>query len=514
MDLVVLHYYPSCGATCLSPESQARLEAFVRDGGRLLLTLTQNIPLDCHALLESFGLTYTPQALLRHDPMRPWILTETFALRASRDDLPFQEVMLDHTGSLSCAGDREFLLHDGGKGVVYLASHGKGQIAVVADTEMLSPTYIGAADNGRLALALFGALLDRPLSPQDFEALNDALMLPLEVPQVEDDSWHQEAIIDCRPYAHQLRQLANRVFLDAYHQREAFLFESSLLGHEFPRALRERLSRFKMYGHPAGFLLLRGLPVDEPLVSTPSDPCAFPQKNTFRSEFFLSAVGASLGEVFTFVQEKGGNFFHNLFPTPHNAHNISSESSDILLDFHTEIAFHPVNTDYLMLYCLRSDHEKKAKTILFHIHDLLPAMPRRYLSVLFEPLFRTGIDYSFGSPNGLKANGPVVPILTGDRHDPYFRCDFDLMEGITPLAQEALSYVKREALKVSKGIALEPGDLLVVDNNRVMHGRSSFKARYDGQDRWLQRVLVARDLVHYKRDIPIEDRTVRMKFAV
>ena len=39
-----------------------------------------------------------------------------------------------------------------------------------------------------------------------------------------------------------------------------------------------------------------------------------------------------------------------------------------------------------------------------------------------------------------------------------------------------------------EGPALEPGDLLMVDNRRAVHARTAFRPRYDGQDRWLQRV--------------------------
>lgn len=39
-------------------------------------------------------------------------------------------------------------------------------------------------------------------------------------------------------------------------------------------------------------------------------------------------------------------------------------------------------------------------------------------------------------------------------------------------------------------VALTPGDVLVVDNDLVVHGRVPFKARYDGTDRWLKRSSV------------------------
>ncbi len=43
-------------------------------------------------------------------------------------------------------------------------------------------------------------------------------------------------------------------------------------------------------------------------------------------------------------------------------------------------------------------------------------------------------------------------------------------------------------------MALEAGDLLVVDNAVAVHGRSPFTARFDGLDRWLQRTFVVGDL--------------------
>ncbi|HRE02697.1 MAG TPA: TauD/TfdA family dioxygenase, partial [Ilumatobacteraceae bacterium] len=43
-------------------------------------------------------------------------------------------------------------------------------------------------------------------------------------------------------------------------------------------------------------------------------------------------------------------------------------------------------------------------------------------------------------------------------------------------------------------VLLEPGDLLIVDNSMVVHGRSPFTPRFDGTDRWLQRAFVVDDL--------------------
>jgi alpha-ketoglutarate-dependent taurine dioxygenase len=43
-------------------------------------------------------------------------------------------------------------------------------------------------------------------------------------------------------------------------------------------------------------------------------------------------------------------------------------------------------------------------------------------------------------------------------------------------------------------IQLRPGDIAFIDNYRAVHGRKSFRARYDGTDRWLKRLNITRNL--------------------
>jgi len=43
-------------------------------------------------------------------------------------------------------------------------------------------------------------------------------------------------------------------------------------------------------------------------------------------------------------------------------------------------------------------------------------------------------------------------------------------------------------------VVYEDDDLLIVDNSVAVHGRSPFRARFDGTDRWLQRSFVVGDL--------------------
>lgn len=145
---------------------------------------------------------------------------------------------------------------------------------------------------------------------------------------------------------------------------------------------------------------------------------------------------------------------------------------------------------------------------------MLPLLPARHLPVLFEPVFRTGIDYSFGNLAMQKANGPVLSVLYGNRRDPCLRYDLDLMVGLNARARAALDAVRRAAQRACMAVGLEAGDLLVIDNRRAVHGRSAFTPRYDGRDRWLKRAYLVGDLPGANADCLPGERVIRTRFEL
>jgi L-asparagine oxygenase len=100
-------------------------------------------------------------------------------------------------------------------------------------------------------------------------------------------------------------------------------------------------------------------------------------------------------------------------------------------------------------------------------------------------------SYLHGRQNVL---GPPMAVLSGDRSNPTMIFDEDLMVGMDEEAQDALEALGRALVEHHDGVVLEAGDLLIIDNDMVVHGRSPFAARFDGTDRWLQRSFVVTDL--------------------
>jgi L-asparagine oxygenase len=321
-------------------------------------------------------------------------------------------------------------------------------------------------------------------------------------------------IIDCDGFTQEAIDLFLSPGPNPYDDTEEFLFDCEMRADELPRFVRRALLEFQVRSSPEGILLLRGLPTDPDFeqVHTPSDALRSPEKTTFVSERCLAMVGSRLGHLVSYIQEKNGDLFQNLVPIQKNEQVQASSGSKTRLQFHRETVFHPYPPEYLLLCCLRSDHDRIAETTYASIAHVLPLLSETHRELLFQPLYQTGVDYSFGNFQTIKANGPVLPVLHGNRHDPFLNYDEDLMEAMTPEAQDALDALKAAIATTYRGIKLEAGDLLCIDNRRTVHGRSSFMPRYDGFDRWLQRSFVVRDLGLSASDRHPGERIIRTSF--
>lgn len=275
---------------------------------------------------------------------------------------------------------------------------------------------------------------------------------------------------------------------------EAFLRDARVRFGSNPKWLRCLLTNFAMDGNTDGVLLIRGFSQDANLPPTPAASGLAVCKGSARSEYYLATVGMALGEMVGYAQEKNGAFWQSLNPTKANQSKQTSESSASLLEFHTEVMFHPHMPDYVLLYGLRQDPEQRAKTIVSSVRRFHRLLPLRTRDTLFRPLFKTGVDPSFGNVEGLVGTGPEVSVFYGDPEDPFFRFDLDLMIGLTPEARAALRDLRDWVNRTKVEVTITPGSLLIIDNRRTVHARSEFQAHYDGRDRWLERVSVVKDL--------------------
>jgi L-asparagine oxygenase len=267
---------------------------------------------------------------------------------------------------------------------------------------------------------------------------------------------------------------------------DRFVAAAQDAGRTLPAEIRRAVAAFATDPGPDGVLLVRGLPTGS-VPATPLAPGGATGKDR-ASELALLAVATLLGEPIGYVQEHGGGIVQDIVPAPGTEGRQVSTSSAVTLAWHTETAFHPHKPRYLLLLCLRGD--PAAGTLLCSAARCLPHLDAETTAILRQPRFRTRPDESFLEPGTEGALGAPMAILDG----PAFTYDEDLMVGIDPAAQAALDRLGAIVRDQAQTIVLEPGDLLIVDNHRVVHGRTSFAARFDGTDRWLQRAFVVHDL--------------------
>jgi hypothetical protein len=276
---------------------------------------------------------------------------------------------------------------------------------------------------------------------------------------------------------------------------ERFVRAAGHAGRHLPAIVHDALVDFADDTHRSGAMLLRGLPVGA-LPGTPPTP-ATPAGKDFVSELTLLSVARRLGQPVGYEPEHGGDLVQNIVPTMSTIDRQVSTSSKVQLMFHTEAAFHPHRPRYLLLLCLRGD--PAARTTLSSIFEVLPQLDPDVVDVLFDARFRTAVDESYldGRSNVV---GPPMSVLSGDRQRPTMIFDADLMTGVDERANEALQVLGEATHACHTSVALESGDLLIVDNNVAVHGRSPFVARFDGSDRWLQRTFVVGDLASSAAD--------------
>lgn len=264
---------------------------------------------------------------------------------------------------------------------------------------------------------------------------------------------------------------------------------AALGARDLPVEVDDAIVRFASESHRSGALLIRNAPIGAlpPTPATPESPVA----KDLATELTLLTVARRLGQPVGYIPEHGGRIVQNIVPTQTDADRQTSTSSRSNLMFHTETAFHPFRPRYLLLLCLRGD--PSAHTTLVSIHELMDRLPDHVVDVMFQARFRTAVDASFldGRANEL---GPARPLITGTRSEPTFVFDADLTVGIDGEADDVLVRLRDLIEEIKTSVVLEPGDLLVVDNNIAVHGRSPFTARFDGHDRWLQRSFVVTDL--------------------
>jgi L-asparagine oxygenase len=275
-----------------------------------------------------------------------------------------------------------------------------------------------------------------------------------------------------------------------------------LLPAQMPLILREVPDNLALFlrtfqrDEPAGAAVLRGRGIDDKALGpTPSryDP-PYPTDASVQLDFYITLLGHALGEPFAWSNLQGGRLVHNVLPVRGDETTKTGTSSASTLELHTEDAAHPARADWLLLLCLRNLDKVPTTYASLAQAGLDPAAAR----VLMEPRFlmRSEPDHA-----GALGATQQMAVLSGDPKDPYLTYDGFYLSAVDgdSEAETALAYLTTSLEAAAIDVLLEPGDTVIIDNRKAVHGRSPFQARYDGTDRWFKREHVTRDLSRSRR---------------
>lgn len=276
---------------------------------------------------------------------------------------------------------------------------------------------------------------------------------------------------------------------------EDHLRRFALMCHDLPDGLRAALIdfRFGAPGAPAGGFVVSGVPFDNAdLQPTPGNTADNPRGPEIRrANAMLLLLASLLGDPFALAGVHDGRLINDIFPVKGDEETQLASSSSGGLVWHNEDAYSDHRADWLLLMCLRNP-EPRVPTTFARLADALPDLVD-VADTLREKSYSMLPDSSHGPETG-ESTPRLISVLEGPRDAPFVRIDPAFMTTVDDDATLALTTAVVAFERNLQDVALAPGDVLVIDNYRAVHGRRPFDARYDGTDRWLRAVNVTANL--------------------
>lgn len=270
-----------------------------------------------------------------------------------------------------------------------------------------------------------------------------------------------------------------------------------------PLSIRNAVKRLKREESQCDSLIIRGFKAGEfDSIKTPAHWNEVSSDLKAQELDFASTIFATLlGHIFSWRSQQHGNFVNEIIPIKGNESNQVGSSSKTALAWHNEDCFHPHRPDFLCLYCVRNNDSISTK--LWSVRRLEPFKDHPLYNELFLPNYEFLVDYSHdqGIPASnvktmekYKAEPIILPVLWGDRNSPYMCFDPHFTRTLTKKAADALAWLEKIVSSDYSECSLQKADILFINNHKVAHGREPFNPKYDGQDRWLRRILITESI--------------------
>ncbi|MGB7997907.1 TauD/TfdA family dioxygenase [Photobacterium halotolerans] len=279
---------------------------------------------------------------------------------------------------------------------------------------------------------------------------------------------------------------------------QSWLNTKTWLGHMvkscLPNDIANQIQSFKDC-NDSNALIIRGLPLDENLAPTPYQGYVEPSKLPIISAINIGIYHLAGIEPISFQNENNGFLFRHVVPSLNSRNDKSSHGSLHTFGHHVDNPDLPLSCEkisdksgcpeFLSLMAIRTDLRVRSNFIL--LDDVLSQLSSGVVKQLTKPHFEISRPDSFS-----QNTSSVLPLIVYSKSNQAY-CRYD-KENTTPLTKEAAAALvmfeaKLQAPEMKNSILYQPGDFLMIKNQRLMHSREGFLPRDDGTDRWLIRLF-------------------------
>ena len=292
-----------------------------------------------------------------------------------------------------------------------------------------------------------------------------------------------------------ITDLANEIRANPSQDPDTFCLQSKDKSKYIPVRIRLILINFALqYEKNKDLTVIINIPIDSNNIPlTPIGNNLKVGESTLLSKIQSIFINV-IGEMISYEAEGYGRLFQDIIPTKNMEKNQTSTGSNVELEIHTEQAFSELRPDFISLACLRGD--KEAFTYILHVNTILENLNKEEINLLWQPLWKIGVDLSFKLNNNNFIEGDIrgpISILYGSKDNPQLIFDQDLMTGITEESNNIIKKIINIYYNHRIGYNLKSGDIILINNRNTVHGRSIFNPKYDGYDRFLIRCFATRN---------------------
>eukprot|EP00977_Amphora_coffeiformis_P030153 scaffold45005_cov260-Amphora_coffeaeformis.AAC.3 len=287
------------------------------------------------------------------------------------------------------------------------------------------------------------------------------------------------------------------------------------LQHILPPTLVAKLQQFSFDPQAPCAMVIRGLPLMTEKQDIPPTPILDSIFQTTRqvrcpvAETYLLGISRLLGVPHASIFPPQSSIVRDIVPqTSLSTTTANKRDGDNCLPMHRDYprqvlgAWEP---EILLLLCVRRGNpECAASTVITDCRALYQSMSetdrellKRYKIQTQRKDPDTNVWTDFAAPFYAVENHPSADQVTITLYNPpgaFCHVCKDLPGDDSDLANRVVGAYQRlsqNSLNMGQEVPLQPGDLLILNNARCVHGRTAYRPKFDGTDRWLVKTYVS-----------------------